>query len=407
MIKKYRATIILWVLMLITGAFAGGYFWLQSRESNETPPQTATATKSTLTQIVSASGQIDSSGQLAVATQATGKISKVYVEVGSSVKKGDKIVEIDPDLASQQNQKSAWATYLNAKNTLSQANAKLYTLEAAKIAAEKKFNDEAVAKNLDQNDATYKQLYAAKLAAETEYNNQSGVITQAKASVDSAYSAYQKTSSTVTAPADGVIQDISYREGTYLSASATSGDTGSSGANTSLATIKISDKLTATLNVSELDIANVKTGQDVALTLTALAGKTYHGKVINIGATGTTSSGITTFTVTIEIADGVAEMRTGMAISGDITTQVKEDVLAVPNQAITASGQNYTVKVLKNGQEQTAAVTVGLILDTQTEITSGLSEGDMVILPTSSADTTATGDSPSRSAQRAPARSGE
>lgn len=375
-IKKHKGAFALWVLaILIAGGF-GIYTWLQSN-SQQQGPQATTVTKTTLTQIINASGQIDSSGQTQVTTSAGGTVKEVYVKVGDTVKKGDKILEITPDLTTVASQQSAWTSYLSAKNTLSQAQAKLHSLEAAKIAAEQKFNQEAVDKGLSSEDAMYKQLKSAMLAAQAEYANQNGVIAQAKSAVTSAYTAYQKTSSVVLAPADGKVQDILYEKGALVASSSSS--TGGAG-GTAVGMLKISERLTASVKVSELDIANIKNGQDVALTLTALTGKTYHGKVISISSAGTTESNITTFEVIVEITDGDPSIRVGMAVSSDITTQVKENVLALVNQAIATVGDKHTVTVLKDGKQQTVEVTVGLVLDTQSEIVSGLAEGDKVVM---------------------------
>lgn len=382
-VKKHKLIIIVWVIALITMAGFGLYIMNQNK-SEKAPPQTATVTKTTLTQIVSAAGQVASSGQTSITTQASGLINKVYVQVGSAVKKGDKILEIDPDQTTIQNQKNAWTSYLTAKNNLSQAKSKVLTLEAAVITAQQKFNQEVTDKNLTSSDLAYQQLEKSLTAAQAELANQQNVISQAQSAADTAYIAYQNTSTTVLAPAAGTIQDLVYQEGAYIS----SGSTGSSGSGTSLATLKISDKLTATVNVSELDIAGVATDQTVNLTLTALSGKTYHGKVISIASSGSTESNITTFAVVIEITDASPEIRVGMAVSGDITVQTKENVLAVPNQAIASKGDKHTVTILtEDGQQKVVTVSVGLILDTQSEITAGLSEGDKVIMSTASDET--------------------
>jgi macrolide-specific efflux system membrane fusion protein len=383
-IKKHKLLAIVWLLALIAIVCFGLYMVGQDK-STETLPQTYTVTKATLTQIVSASGQVASTGQISAITQAAGKVSKVYVEVGSTIKKGDKILEIDPDAATIQNQKTAWVSYLTAKNAYNQAKAKLYTLQAAVIAAQQKFNQDAVDKGLDPSDSIYQQLHTTLLAAQAEQDNQESVISQAKAAADTAYAAYQSTSATVIAPADGTIQDLSYEQGTYVTSSS-----GASSAGTAVAILKITDKLTAKINVSELDVAGIATDQDVTLTLTALIGKTYHGKVISVASTGATDSNITTFPVVIEISDAAPEIRVGMAVSGDITVQTKENVLAVPNQAITTSGDKHSVTILdKDGKQKIVTVSVGLILDTQSEITAGLSEGDKVVLSTTSDETTA------------------
>jgi RND family efflux transporter MFP subunit len=252
------------------------------------------------------------------------------------------------------------------------------------LAAQQKFNLDAVDKGLASSDLLYQQLQKALLAAQAEAANQKSVIAQAKVAEGNAYSEYQNTSAIVYAPASGTVQDISYEQGAYI---ASSGG-GTSGTGTSVAALKTTDKLTAKINVSELDIANVSVGQNVVLTLTALSGKTYHGKVVSVASSGSTDSNITTFPVVIEITDATPNIRIGMAVSGDITVQSKENVLAVSNQAITTANDKHTVVVMtKDGKQKTVTVTVGLILDTQSEITSGLTEGDKVVLASSGDDT--------------------
>lgn len=381
--RHHRFLIGIWAIAFIVIGVFGVFMWRQSSSKDEAP-QTTTVTKTTLQQIVSASGQVTSSSQVSVTTNAGGKVKKRYASVGSSVKKGDKILEIEADATTIQNQKDAWAAYLTAKNNLNQAKAKLYTLAAAKAAAEQKFNQEAVDKGLGTTDPQYIQLQNTLLAAQAEYNNQQSVIDQATAAADNAYLAYQQTSATVTAPTDGVIQDVAYEEGDYITAA--SGATGSTGGS-SVATLKTSSRLTAKLNVSELDITGVTVGQEVILTLTALEDKTFHGKILSVASSGDTESNVTTFPVIIEITDASPDIRVGMAISGDITVQIKENVLALPNQAITSVGDTHTVKILSNGQERTVDISVGLVLDTQSEITAGLNEGDIVVVPSTSSTT--------------------
>ena len=404
-LKRRAFVVILWSLVILVGAGYGVHLWSSRPQSSS--PQTTKVTKTTLTQTISASGQVASSGQVSVTTQASGKVDKVYVSVGQAVKKGDKILDIDPDLTTRQSQQAAWASYLAAKNTLNQAYAQLSTLEAAKAEAERKFNDDAVATGKATTDPVYIQLKAAKEAAAAAYNNQSGVISHAKAALESTHLSYQKTSSAVVASADGTIQDLSYNEGSYIAASSSSSASGAGGSGTSVATLRFDSKTTIALNVSEIDIAGVQVGQDATITFTALSGKTYHGKVVGVGSTGTTTSNVTTFPVILEITDGGSEIRVGMAASSDITTQVKKDVLALPNQTIKTTDGVHTVTVIKGGKQQTVTVTVGLVLDTMTEITSGLSEGDEVVIPsTSSASSAASNNDSSSTPKMAPAPAG-
>jgi multidrug efflux pump subunit AcrA (membrane-fusion protein) len=68
-----------------------------------------------------------------------------------------------------------------------------------------------------------------------------------------------------------------------------------------------------------------------------------------------------------------------MAVNAKIITNVKDNVLLVPSTAVQTTNGQSTVRILKNGQLQTVAVTTGDSNDTDTEIMSGLSEGDTVV----------------------------
>jgi membrane fusion protein, macrolide-specific efflux system len=92
-LKRHTFVVVLWSLVILVGTGYGVHLWSNKPQSSS--PQTTKVTKTTLTQTISASGQVASSGQVSVTTQASGKVTKVYVQVGQTVKKGDKILDID------------------------------------------------------------------------------------------------------------------------------------------------------------------------------------------------------------------------------------------------------------------------------------------------------------------------
>jgi HlyD family secretion protein len=142
------------------------------------------------------------------------------------------------------------------------------------------------------------------------------------------------------------------------------------------------------MNVSEVDINNVKNGQEVDLTLDAVPGKTIIGQVSQIGYLGVTTQGVVNFPVTVVITNPDPSLKVGMTASAAIITQRHNNVLLVPNRAIRAVGGQRVVTVLFEGQQIQVPVQVGLSNDTQTEITGGqLQEGDTIVLNSASAAT--------------------
>jgi HlyD family secretion protein len=135
------------------------------------------------------------------------------------------------------------------------------------------------------------------------------------------------------------------------------------------------------VSIAEYDISNIQVGQPAEITFDAISGKTYQGKVVQVSPVGATSSGVVTFTVTVEMTNTDKNVHVGMTAAVNIITATKQNVLTVPNRAIrTVSGKQIVI-VLFEGNQTTVPVTVGLTNDTASEISgSGLKDGDTVVL---------------------------
>jgi RND family efflux transporter MFP subunit len=143
------------------------------------------------------------------------------------------------------------------------------------------------------------------------------------------------------------------------------------------------------LQVSEMDIPQIKAGQTATITFDAISDKEYQGKVTRIGMVGTNSQGVVNYPVTVEILDGDANILPGMTAAVNIIVSQAEDVLVVPNQAVRSIGGQHTVTVLFEGQQIQIPVTIGLVGDTMTEITgTSLKEGDEVVTNTGTSTST-------------------
>jgi HlyD family secretion protein len=192
----------------------------------------------------------------------------------------------------------------------------------------------------------------------------------------------------VTAPFDGKISLLPVRLG----------DTISSG--TSVATI-ISKEYLAEVDVNEVDVPKIKTGNKVTITLDAFPDDTLTGKVISLDAVGTSSQGVVNYTAKISFDNIMDGVKPGMTVSATIITNVKQDILLVPSGAVktNSDSSNYVeyFQTMPSGYDETTStltttekpltkdVTVGSSDDTNTEITSGLAEGDTVVVQTISA----------------------
>ncbi len=362
------------------GLLIGGYFLL-NKQNTTSSYQTAQAARNTLVTTVSASGTISSGSTMSITTTATGVVTHVYAANGDTVTQGQKIADIALDQNTMQKQASAWSTYLNAQATLNAAKAKMNSLQSALFTANQAFvNDKGVANPTDQQkaDPKYIEEQANWLQAESDYNNQQSVIQAASAAVTSAWLSYQQVSSSIIAPANGIISGLSISEGFPITTSQSSSNSTTS--STSIGTIALPyGSLQATVNLSEIDVTHVQVGQKVTLTLDAFANKTFTGKVSSIDTSGTVSSGVTTYPTVITFDTPDSAIYSNMAANAKIITAVKDNALLVPSTAVQTSNGQATVRVIKNGQIQSVPVGTGDSNDTDTEITSGLSEGDTVV----------------------------
>ncbi len=145
------------------------------------------------------------------------------------------------------------------------------------------------------------------------------------------------------------------------------------------------------LQISEVDLANLKVGQQAIVEFDAIADKTYTGEVTEIGMIGSVSQGVVNYPVTVRVTDADGDIRPGMTASVTIILEERQDVLIVPNKAIRTSNGQQTVTVLFEGQPITIPVSVGLTSDSMSEVISGqLREGDVVLLYGATTTTTST-----------------
>lgn len=170
--------------------------------------------------------------------------------------------------------------------------------------------------------------------------------------------------------------DASGAEGEGASSSdADSGSTSSS----AFAEIINSKTMTMTVSLSESDISSVKVGQMATVSISALSGVELGAKVTSISPLGTTSDDVTSYDATLTIYQRNSKVKPGMSATATIVTSQAQGV-TVPNEAITGSGSTGYVNVEKNGKTVSKEVVVGLRGSSRSQIVSGLSAGQDVVV---------------------------
>lgn len=390
-----------------------------SKSSNDITYKTESVTKGNLVTSISTSGTISSSNSSSITTQVSGTIKKVYVNDGDTVAKDQKIAEIELDDTAQQKKTSLYSTYLSAVSALEQAEQNKLSLESQikqNESAVYDAQDDVDYKNNNSTNPATKEPYTdnekssidlkleqAKLSLELtqkKYDESDTSIKSAKSQVSSALLNYQNYSSTIVAPAAGKLTSFTLKAGDTISSSSSSTTT-SSGSTTGSATgssssasssssttvgqvLNDSNPLQGSISLTETDIVKVKKDQQVNVTIDALSSeKTYSAKVISIDTTGTVSSGVTTYTATIEFSDKIDNAYTNMNLTAEIIISTKNDVMLIPSTAVATANETSTVQVMDTaGLIKTITVEIGDANDTQTEIKSGLNVGDKVVTQT-------------------------
>jgi macrolide-specific efflux system membrane fusion protein len=140
--------------------------------------------------------------------------------------------------------------------------------------------------------------------------------------------------------------------------------------------------------------AKLKVGQTATVAPDALTGVELGAHVSAISPVGTTSSNVVSFDVTLTLGQNDTSVRPGMSASAAVIVNQAQGV-TVANAAVSGSGSLATVTVLRNGKQTQQQVAVGLRGDSRTQIISGLSAGEQVVIkttlpPLSSATTSTT-----------------
>lgn len=390
--KKMKIGAALMAMVVLGGVI----FVFANKKTAATTYQTAKAEKGTLIVTVTGSGTVSSVNNTQISTQATGVVAKRYVKDGDRVKTGDKIMEIELDLEGKQTAAQAWSNYQSAKNNVESAQANMYSLQSTmfsnwdafmKIAQNGTYQyEDGSPNNINRSLPEFHIANDNWLAAEAKYKLQQQVVNQAQTALNAAWLSYQKASSTVYAPITGTISGLALQEGSVITSNASTQNSNVS--NTKIANVKTDATPVVSINLTEIDVPKIKIGNKATITLDSYPDKTFTGKVVSIDTVGSVSSGVTTYPTVIKLDTDTTTILPNMSVSATIITAVKQNVLQVPTSSILGEVGAFYVRVMKNGKMEEKTVETGVASDTQTEITSGISEGEMVVTSVNTTTTT-------------------
>ena len=369
---KWKIAIGILVLALIAGGVTASVKWGQK---DLVTVQTGLASKSDLTSLVTASGEIKPRNYINIGANAQGRIAQLMVKEGDHVRKGQVVARIEhiqaqADVAASKAAVSSAMADSAAQEAGVKAQDDAITTAAATV--DKSKSELAKAKMLldradllQQHQLIAKQDYDTKVAdyrsAQAALREDEARLAQVKsqrAQVAAQLASYQRRVAQSEAglermsdvlakfdavsPIDGVVTNLPVREGETVVQGI------QNSAASTIMTIADMSLITAEVKVDETDIVNVHLGQQVAVKIDAMPDKAFEGKVIEIGNTailrssGLAASQSTTssqeakdFKVVIALANPPDEIRPGLSCNAKITTATRKSVLTIPIQALT------------------------------------------------------------------------
>src|SRR5271170_394374 len=397
--KKRRKRIILWssiaitvLVLVVTGvviASTGG--------TKIDPSKLAKVEKGDLAKSVVATGKITPITEVEVKSKASGIVKKLYVDYGDRVKKGQLLAELDrEEIQARVDQARAQVEASSASLNGTRAD-----LIRAKVDAEgpdvpllKRAYDRAqgMAKDgvvsasaLDDAEKNYEMALNKQNVSKAQLQVLQAKIGQAEGQLGQDRANLkqleeQLSYTTIESPLDGIVLSRDVEIGDAVSSILVLGSTA-----TLVMTLGDTRQVYVQGKVDEADIANVYLGQPARIKVESFRDKVFNGKVTKIAPLGVEKDNVTTFEVRVSIDNSTGELKANMTANAEILVEEHKNTLFVPEQALTYDNQkNAFVNVPDPGKKdgvRSVPVKVGIANGSNTEVVSGLKEGDTVVLP--------------------------
>lgn len=291
--------------------------------------------------VVAASGKIQPHDLVNISSDTMGRVTNLAVDQGSRVKKGQFLMQVDPELlarAAQQQEagvEAATSTMEQLRVASESAQAGLKQAQDAYARQEQLWKGGLTTKEtLDNAEQTLKMRQSDANAAAKQIQTQQLNIKQQEAALASAK--YSLSKVRIESPIDGIVTSRNIQEGETVVVGTMNN------AGTVLLTIGDMSDIEAQVEVDETDIPNVVLNQPAKITIDAMPGKTFTGKVVEIGnspisstTSSTASSQATNFLVKVKVMENIPDVRPGFTCTAEITTATRKNSVSVPIQAMT------------------------------------------------------------------------
>ena len=364
-----------------------------------------------INQDVSAVGNVVFSNITELNFPISGKLSQVYVKDGENVQTGQKLASLTTTTLSQnvqiaQNnydiaQQKINALYAqasqdvqSAQNALSQAQSTLNTDQATLNSTPSTSSNYQVLVSKVQSDNTQvttdqENLYSAQ-SEPFSYDLLPLIDAKNIAYINLEQAQNALSQATLVSPISGTVIFLSaIAPNEQVSASSQGGSEGISSAQSGVSNVVGNSFITIAntqssqifVYVDESSIAQVSIGQNVNITLTAYPNQTFQGTVSSIEPSSTIIQNVVNYGVTINIKNAPSNIKLGMSANVNIITTNASNAILIPNSSLVYTTNGKTIVILdKNGKYIRRLVKVGISNIYYTQITSGLSKGDRIVI---------------------------
>ena len=367
---------------------------------------------------VEATGRVVSDQEIEIKCKASGEIIKLPVDISDTVKKGDVLVQLDPE-NEERSVKRAEVDLAVSQARLAQANMGLLIAErdlaTERTRAEAALKSaEARAQEAKAKFERVKQLLEKKMVSSEEMDGAQTVHAQAVADLASARARMEdlKTrevqiestrqdvtiaeaevesdklsmsdakkrlqDTTVSAPIDGIVADKNVHVGQIIASGINN-----VGGGTTVMTLADLSRICVLVSVDESDIGRIEVGQRARITADAHPDAFFAGQIVRVATKGTITSSVVTFEVKVEVKGPHQRLlKPEMTANVEIVAVEKENVLVIPVNALERRrSERFTTVQKPDGTMEQRAVRTGASDGEVMEILDGLSEGETILIP--------------------------
>jgi len=407
-----KKKLIIWTLavVVLAGGGYGGWRYQKSHAAPEIAWKTSPIEKRKISAKVTASGTLQATVTVQIGAQVSGRIQKLNADFNTTVKKGQLLAKLDPQLFQAAVEQSK-ANYLSSKASVAKAEAQQKDAELVLVRT-KALSDQALASAADLQTA---ETNVAVAKAATDVAKAS--LAQSSASLHQAQVNLSYTE--IFSPIDGTVISRAVDVGQTVAASLQ--------APVLFTIAEDLHKMQVHTSVAEGDVGRLQPGMDATFTVDAFQGQTFKGKVGQIRNAAQTLQNVVTYDAVIDVENVDLKLRPGMTATVTIVFAEKEDVVAIANAALrfrpppevasaiapdpsaSAAGSGsasapgatgssgrrnrppganggshvsskHTVYVLRGSTPEAVSIVTGLSDGTVTEVVHGLNAGDQVVM---------------------------